>query len=59
MGVAALVAHGVFDFFHHHLIANPGVPAGWPQFCLTFDITAAGLLAWILPRQRVVGSVKR
>jgi len=25
--VAALAAHGVFDFFHGRFIANPGVPA--------------------------------
>src|SRR5215472_13179076 len=24
--VAALVGHGVFDFFHHLFIQNPGVP---------------------------------
>jgi hypothetical protein len=26
--VAALAGHGVFDFFHHLFIQNPGVP-GW------------------------------
>jgi hypothetical protein len=46
--VAALFAHGVFDFIHGHLIPNPGVPAWWPGFCLTYDIAAAGYLAWIL-----------
>ncbi len=25
--VAAIVGHGVFDFFHHFFIANPGVPS--------------------------------
>ena len=24
----ALVAHGIFDIFHGHLISNPGVPGG-------------------------------
>jgi hypothetical protein len=24
--VAGLAGHGVFDFFHHALIENPGVP---------------------------------
>ena len=43
--VAALFAHGVYDFFHGHLIANPGVPAWWPAFCMTYDVTAAGYLA--------------
>lgn len=46
--VAALAAHGIFDFFHHHLIANPGVPVWWPPFCLAYDVTAAAVLAWIL-----------
>jgi len=46
--VAALVAHGVFDFFHGQLISNPGVPAWWPPFCLAYDVTAATGLAWIL-----------
>src|ERR1051326_7418797 len=27
---AALAGHGIFDFFHHLLIQNPGVPAWWP-----------------------------
>ena len=48
--VAALFAHGVFDFFHGHLVENPGVPAWWPAFCLTYDVTAAAFLAWLLER---------
>jgi hypothetical protein len=48
--VAALIGHGVFDFFHGHVVSNPGVPAWWPTFCLTYDITAAGYLAWLLGR---------
>ncbi|HEV2084180.1 MAG TPA: hypothetical protein VGR09_03785, partial [Gemmatimonadales bacterium] len=35
MVVAALAAHGVFDFFHGRVVANPGVPVWWPAFCLT------------------------
>src|SRR5690349_2830087 len=31
---AAIVGHGVFDFGHHWLIENPGVPRWWPGFCL-------------------------
>src|SRR5215475_14309994 len=31
--VAALVGHGVFDFFHRLFIQNHGVPACWPGFC--------------------------
>lgn len=50
--VAALAAHGVFDFFHGQLIANPGVPAWWPPFCLSYDVVAAAYLAWLLSRSR-------
>ena len=46
--VAALFGHGVFDYFHGHLIANPGVPLWWPGFCGTYDVTAAGWLAWMI-----------
>jgi hypothetical protein len=49
---AALAGHGVFDFFHAHVVANPGVPAWWPGFCMTFDLTAAAFLAWLLARSR-------
>ncbi len=46
--VAALAAHGVFDFFHGHLFANPGVPVWYPGFCGTYDVVAAGWLAWMI-----------
>ncbi|HJW31833.1 MAG TPA: hypothetical protein VJ505_00570 [Holophagaceae bacterium] len=46
--VAALAAHGVQDSFHTRVIANPGVPSWWPGFCLTYDVVAAGYLAWLL-----------
>ncbi len=51
--VAALGAHGVFDFFRGNAIVNPGVPAWWPDFCLTFDVAAAGYLAWLLRSGRI------
>lgn len=51
--VAALAAHGVFDAFHDRLIANPGVPAWWPQFCLTYDVVAGAYLAYLLLRREV------
>lgn len=50
--VAALAAHGVFDFIHGQLIANPGVPVWWPPFCLSFDLVAAAYLSWLLLRSR-------
>ena len=46
--VAALAGHGIYDFFHPHVLNNPGVPVWWPGFCLTYDVTAAGYLAWLL-----------
>jgi hypothetical protein len=49
--VAGLAGHGVFDFFHHLLIQNPGVPAWWPGFCLSFDVLAGGFLAILLMRR--------
>lgn len=47
---AGLVAHGVFDFIHGRLIANPGVPSWWPPFCASFDISAGLLLGWLQRR---------
>ena len=51
--VAALAAHGVFDFIHDYLIVNPGVPDWWAPFCLSYDVVAAAYLAWLLSRSRV------
>ncbi|HEX7441625.1 MAG TPA: hypothetical protein VF319_16180 [Caldimonas sp.] len=52
----ALSAHGVFDLVHGHLISNPGVPPWWPAFCLTFDLAAAGYLAWLLRHSRLTAN---
>lgn len=51
--VAALAAHGIFDFFHARLIANPGVPVWWPEFCMAYDLAAAAFLAVLLCRSKV------
>ena len=51
--VVPLAAHGIFDLVHGKAISNPGVPNWWPQFCLTFDVTAAGYLAWLLKSGRI------
>jgi hypothetical protein len=40
-----LFAHGVYDFAHPWLFANPGVPAFWPGFCAGYDVMAAAWLA--------------
>lgn len=45
IGVAALWGHGLFDLLHDRLIENPGVPAWWPMFCLSFDVAAGAYLA--------------
>jgi hypothetical protein len=39
-----LAGHGAFDFLHHLFIQNPGVPAWWPGFCLSFDVLFGGFL---------------
>ena len=54
--VGALFAHGIFDFIHARVIANSGVPVWWPMFCLAYDITAAGYLAWLLSRTQVAAT---
>ena len=57
--VAALAAHGVFDWFHGHLIADPGVPSWWPMFCLTYDVVGAAYLSWLLGFSRVAARSNR
>ncbi len=47
---AALAGHGLFDFVHGHLIANPGVPVWWPSFCAGFDLMAGACMGWLLTR---------
>lgn len=49
--VGALAAHGILDALHGQFIANPGVPAWWPAFCLAYDEVAAGYLATLLLRR--------
>jgi hypothetical protein len=49
--VVALAGHGLFDVFHARLIVNEGVPAYWPMFCMSYDVTAALYLAWLLRRR--------
>ena len=56
--VAALAGHGVFDFFHHRLIQNPGLPAWWTGFCLAFDVLAGAVLAMLLVRRAGFASTR-
>jgi hypothetical protein len=48
IAVVALAGHGVMDGFHHHLVHNTGVPQAWPGFCMTFDVTAAAIVASVM-----------
>src|SRR3954466_4543421 len=50
--VGALAAHGVQDAVHGHIVANAGVPAWWPAWCLAYDVGAAGPFAWLLMRAK-------
>ena len=52
--VVGLAAHGVFDLLHSRLITNPGVPSWYAPFCISYDIVAAGYLAWRLSRRRII-----
>jgi hypothetical protein len=56
--VAALAGHGVFDIVHEALIANPGVPAWWPGFCMAYDVTAALYLAWLIRSGRLPAAIR-
>ena len=51
--VAALAAHGLYDFVHGQLITNPAAPLWWQAFCLAYDLVAAAYLAWLLSRSRI------
>jgi len=51
--VIALAGHGILDLTHASFISNPGVPTWWPEFCLTYDVSAAAYLAWLLRSGRV------
>lgn len=50
---AALAGHGMLDFVHASVVANPGVPAFWPAFCGAYDVVAAAYLAWLLQSGRL------
>ena len=50
--VFGLAGHGIFDWFHGHLIENPGVPVWWPAWCLAYDVGAAACLAILLKNPR-------
>lgn len=41
----SLMAHGVMDAGHSHLVSNDGAPLWWPVFCASFDLVAGTYLA--------------
>ena len=53
LAAAALVGHGVLDIFHAGLVTNAGVPEYWPAFCMSYDVGAGGILAWLLMRAKI------
>jgi hypothetical protein len=53
-----LIGHGIFDFVHHFLIDNPGVPRWWPGFCMAFDVAFGVLLGVRLIRQPRLSDAK-
>jgi hypothetical protein len=57
--VASIGGHGVFDAVHDFVYANAGVPDWWPAFCLSFDIAAAGALAWLLLSNKLAARLDR
>jgi hypothetical protein len=55
---AALAGHGLFDAVHGYMIENAGVPGWWPAWCLSYDLGAAGALAWLVRRGLVANGVR-
>jgi len=53
---AALAGHGIYDYFHHLIIQDPGVPVWWPGFCMSFDVLAGIFFATLLMRRRRITS---
>lgn len=51
----ALAVHGLLDLTHDAIISNAGVPDWWPAFCMTYDLTAAAYLGWLLKTGRTRG----
>lgn len=53
--VAGLAGHGLLDAVHGDIVHNAGVPVWWPAFCATYDVVAAGGLAWLVSRRPKFG----
>jgi hypothetical protein len=48
-----LCGHAVLDLVHGRIVSNPGVPASWPSFCMSYDVIVA--LALLVLRTRAAG----
>jgi hypothetical protein len=48
-----MAAHGLYDFVHTMVIANPGEPDWWPAFCGAYDVTAGVAMGWLLSRNLI------
>ena len=42
------LAFAVVDGRGEVMLHNTGVPQVWPGFCMTFDVTAAAFVAWVM-----------
>ncbi len=54
--VVGLLGHAGLDFFHGHVVTNPGLPVWWPMFCATFDAVAGLYLLRALAFKRIGAS---
>jgi len=41
----------VFDALRGEVLHNSGVPVWWPAWCLSYDLGAAAILAWLIKRE--------
>jgi hypothetical protein len=55
---ALWLLHGVYDLVHSRLLANPGVPEGYPIFCFVVDAVIGAYLFW-LARRIPEGNLRR
>jgi len=49
----SILAHGILDFFHHHIIDNAGVPSWWPGFCGGVDVAIFVVLVYLFKSKKI------
>jgi len=54
-----IVAHGLFDFVHHTMIEDAGVPNWWPGFCGSLDVVLGLWVIGLSRSGRVFGTAFR